>query len=219
MKVTDKILSLPPYISTAWKNIVSLQMESRPFGHVLIIELTTGNKVEVPNLDGQAIEKIFTTHAEVLEHEESLKKIPQQNFSFPIPMMEGFPPILQHNPEQANTPPLPKEMLEKIAAMTKSLLPEDLSNMPKAEPHCHCPYCQIIGAVFGTEETIPSVEEEVTDADLTFRTWDIAQKGEKLFTVTNPLDTKEHYNVFLGEPIGCTCGQKNCEHIQAVLRT
>ncbi len=219
MKVTDKILSLPPYISTAWKNIVSLQMENRPFGHVLIIELTTGNKVEVPNLDGRTIEKIFAAHAEVLEHEESLKKIPQQHFSFPMPMMDGFPPVLQHNPEQANTPPLPKEMLEKIAAMTKSLLPEDLSNMPKAEPHCNCPYCQIIGAVFGTEEVTSVIEEEVTDADLKFRTWDIEQKGEQLFTVTNPLDTKEHYNVFLGDPIGCTCGHKNCEHIQAVLRS
>ena len=214
MKVTDKILSLPPYISTAWKNVVSLQMESRPFGHVLIIELTTGNKVEVPNLGPPIIEKIFTTHAEVLEQEEILKKL-----SFPLPMMEGFPTVLQHNPEQAHTPPLPQEMLEKIAAMTKNLLPEGLSETPKAEPHCHCPYCQIIRSVFGAEETPPALEEEVTEADLQFRTWDIEQKGEKLFTVVNPLDLKEHYNVFLGDPIGCTCGQKNCEHIQAVLRS
>ena len=40
-----------------------------------------------------------------------------------------------------------------------------------------------------------------------------------LIVVTNPLDANEHYNVFLGDPIGCTCGQKNCEHIRAVLNS
>jgi hypothetical protein len=35
----------------------------------------------------------------------------------------------------------------------------------------------------------------------------------------NPLDHKEHYNVFLGDPIGCSCGNNNCEHIQAVLKS
>ncbi len=217
MKVTDKILSLPPYISTAWKNIFSLQMESRPYGHILIIELTTGNKIEVPNLDAFTIQKIFATHAEVTEQQESSQKplLP----GLPFPIIEGLPSMLQHAPEQANSPLLPQEMLEKIKMMTKGLLSDNLLSAPKAEPHCNCPHCQIIRAVFETEETSPPIEEEVSLADLTFRSWDIQQQCEKLFTVTNPLDAKEHYSVFLGKPPGCTCGNKSCEHIEAVLRS
>jgi hypothetical protein len=59
--------------------------------------------------------------------------------------------------------------------------------------------------------------EEVSDEDLKFRDWEIKQTAEQLYTVTNPLDANEHYNVFLGSPLGCTCGDKNCEHIRAVL--
>ena len=60
-------------------------------------------------------------------------------------------------------------------------------------------------------------EEIVSDEDLKFKTWDIVQTGEKLYDVTNPLDTKEQYHVYLGEPVGCTCGEQYCEHIRAVL--
>lgn len=221
MKITDKILSIPPYISTAWKNIVSMHVESRPYGHVLIIELITGNKVEVPNLDPKIIDQVFAVHAQVLEQEgKTSTAVTTQTFSFPLPFpIEGLTSVLQHNPEQADTPPLPPEMLEKIQSL-KGALPEDLTSMQKAEPHCNCPYCQITRAITG-EEAAPAAlpEEEVSEADLQFRTWDIKQESERLYSVTNPLDGKEHYNVFLGEPLGCTCGNKNCEHIQAVLRT
>lgn len=220
MKITDKVLSLPPYISTAWKNILSLQVENRPYGPLLVIELISGNRVEVPNLDRLVLEKVFAKHAEILEQETVAKKLPMQTFAFPFPMMEGLPNILQHSPEQADTPPLPTEMLEKIAAMTKGMVPEDLTNFPKAEPHCNCPHCQIMRAVVGTQEELPpAIEETVSEDDLKFKTWDIKQESDKLFSVANPLDPKEHYNVYLGEPLGCTCGNKNCEHIQAVLRT
>ena len=219
MKVTDKMLSLPPYISTSWKNIISLQVDSRPYGPVLVIELMTGNKVEVPNLDVKTIEKIFSTHAEVMDQEANSSKTALQSFAFPLPIIEGIPSLLQHNLEQANTPPLPPEMLEKITLMTKGLIPDDLTNLPKPEPHCNCPHCQIMRALSGTTEIPPSIEEDVSDEDLKFRTWDIKQEGEKLFSVTNPLDQKEHYTVFLGEPIGCTCGNNNCVHIQTVLRS
>jgi PhoH-like ATPase len=49
--------------------------------------------------------------------------------------------------------------------------------------------------------------------------WGIEQTAEQLYKVTNPLDANEQYNVFLGTPLGCTCGLKNCEHIRAVLNT
>ena len=222
MKITDKILSLPPYISTAWKNIVSIHVETRPYGHVLLIELVTGSKVEVPNLDPKLMEKIFSMHALALEQEGHQNPVATQTFAFPLPFpIEGLTSTLQHNPEQADTPPLPPEILEKIQSL-KGVLPEDLTSLQKAEPHCNCPYCQITRAITGAlleaEAPLP-IEEEVSAADLTFRNWDIKQEGDKLYCVTSALDKKEHYNVFLGEPVGCTCGSKNCEHIQAVLRS
>jgi hypothetical protein len=219
MKITDKILSLPPYISTAWKNIFSIHVETRPYGHVLLLELITGTRVEVPNLDPKIMEKIFTMHAHILE-EGPQNPVATQTFAIPLPFpIEGVTSVLQHNPEQADAPPLPPEIIEKIQSL-KGVLPEDLSQIQKAEPHCNCPYCQITRAVTGTLEEVPAqIEDEVSLEDLTFRNWDIKQEGDRLYSVTNPLDTKEHYNVFLGEPLGCTCGNKNCEHIQAVLRT
>jgi len=165
------------------------------------------------------MEKIFTMHAHIVE-EGPQNPVATQTFAIPLPFpIEGVTSVLQHNPEQADAPPLPPEIIEKIQSL-KGVLPEDLSQIQKAEPHCNCPYCQITRAVTGTLEEVPAqIEEEVSAEDLTFRNWDIKQEGDRLYSVTNPLDTKEHYNVFLGEPLGCTCGNKNCEHIQAVLRT
>jgi len=64
-------------------------------------------------------------------------------------------------------------------------------------------------------------DEEVKDEELTFKDeWEVKETGDKLlFSVHNPLDPKECYSVFLGDPIGCTCGKKNCDHIKAVLRS
>lgn len=220
MKITDKILSIPPYISTSWKNIVSLQVEPRSIGLVLVIELITGSKVEIPNLERPLLEQVFASHAKVIEDEGkgSLMTTPMP-FPFAFPNLEGLTSMIQHNEEQKESPPLPAEMLNRIAEMTKGLLPEDLSSIQQPQPHCNCPHCQVMRAVLGTYEKPSIIEEEVSDADLTFRSWDIKQENDKLYSVTNPLDNKEHYNVFLGDPLGCTCGNKNCEHIQAVLKT
>ena len=125
---------------------------------------------------------------------------------------------MQHNPAQADSPPMPKELLEKITGIAKVLGLEDPSQLPKPEPHCNCPFCQIARSFHGGEAEV-KMEEEVSAIDLQFRTWDIKQTAEKLYTLTNPLDEKEYYNVFLGDPLGCTCGQKNCEHIRAVLNS
>ena len=62
-------------------------------------------------------------------------------------------------------------------------------------------------------------KEEISEEDLRFREWDIEQKGENLYLVRNPLNQKEEYNVFLGNPVGCTCGKDNCEHIRTVLNS
>jgi len=224
MQINDKILSLPPYISTSWKNIISLQVESTTLGLVLIIEIISGSRVEIPNLDQSTLDRIFAIHAHYLENSSGIKKtpvIPQQfgfSLPFPLPGVEGLTSVLQHNSEEANTPDFPSELVEKLRELSKTINIEDLAIIPNPEPHCNCPHCQIMRAMVG-EEGCSLPEELVSDEELKFRTWDIVQQADKVYVVTNPLDVKEHYSVFLGEPLGCTCGQKNCEHLQAVLHS
>jgi hypothetical protein len=111
--------------------------------------------------------------------------------------------------------PLPAEILKKLSSIIQALGQDALGVMTPPEPNCNCPYCQLARSL------TPEVQEEelVSEADLTFRNWDIKQIGENLYQVSNPLDEKEQYNVFLGNPLGCTCGEKNCEHLQAVLHS
>jgi hypothetical protein len=204
MKITDIILSIPPYISTAWKNVVSLRVQ----GSTLLVELASGSKVEIPNLDAPTLKLIFAAHASSCESKKLAIPL--------IPGIEALGNLWQHSPEQASSPDLPPEMIEKIEMVAKNMPPAEANLLPKAEPHCNCPYCQIVRVIHTCHTPI---EEEVTDADLQFRDWDIQQEADKLYVVMNPFDKKEHYHVFLGEPLGCTCGQKNCEHLQAVLKS
>ena len=119
-------------------------------------------------------------------------------------------------------PNLPLEFLLKVKEILHAFGLDRAEEMPPVEPSCNCPYCQIrrtpLNSGGSAEEAIVA-EEEISDKDLSFRTWDIKQTAEKLYLVTNPLDEREQYSVFLGDPLGCTCGQKNCEHIRAVLNT
>ena len=250
MKINPKILSIPPYISTSWKNIASLHVENYPENYpptlVLVVTLLSGVRIEVPHLEQVMIEGIFAAHTRYLEQEER----PPQKISHPSPI--NFPPInisgeqaqilslglplqnaivgmdhlgslLQHNPEQADSPDLPSDVLQKIAQLSKTMGIDDPNAVPKPEPHCNCVHCQIARALQGGVAHVESIKEEpeeiVTDEELKFRTWDVVQTGENLYTVTNPMDTQEHYDVYLGNPVGCTCGENHCEHIRTVLNT
>jgi hypothetical protein len=218
MMITTQMLSIPPYISTTWKNITSLH--SIPDGQKfkLIVILNNGIQTVVPSLDQTQIDSIFEAHA---RYESTKAQTNQLSPSFKFPLTnqtELFNTAMQHNPDQSDSPELPKEILEKITSIAKVLGLEDVSQLPKPEPQCNCMFCQIARAFHG-EESDAKTEEIVSDKDLEFRTWDIKQTSEKLYHVTNPLDDKEQYSVYLGEPIGCTCGQKNCEHIRAVLNS
>ncbi len=243
MKINPQILSIPPYISTAWKNIASLHVENGNTSFILIVTLLNGTRIEVPHLEPSMVEAIFAAHARFLEQEEkpALPKVPprtplnflagndQQLISLEIPLkngltgMEGFGTMLQHNPEQAGSPDLPPDILDKITQLSKSMGLDDPNAVPKPEPHCNCMRCQIARAMqagVGDKESGKEEPEEiVSDEELKFKNWDVAQTDDKLYLVTNPLDEKEHYNVYLGEPIGCTCGENHCEHIRAVLNT
>lgn len=236
MKINNQILSIPPYISTSWKNIASLHVESQDSTIYLVVTLLSGARIEIPQLEPIMIEAIFSAHARYLEQEEkapapkllpgtplSLPDSSQQLASFALPLkdMQGLGNVSQHNPEQADTPDLPKQVLEKVGEITKAMGIDDLNALPKPEPHCNCVHCQIARAMRGDVENAPAEEPEeiVSDEELKFRTWDIAQTTDKLYVVTNPLDDKEHYNVFLGDPVGCTCGHHHCDHVRAVLNS
>lgn len=232
MKINDKIISIPPYISTTWDQVHSLFVDKEG----LMILLKSDLKIRVPLEDKGMLNQIFEAHRKFLENQTSSnlsktkkqKNLPQDAFSFGFPLkpgrmedLESFGQAMQHNPNLADSPDIPKDILDKIAKVSTALGLSDQENLPQAEPHCNCVHCQVARAINGQipEEKTENYEEEVSDEDLKFRDWDIKQKSEYVYLVSNPLDIKEKYNVYLGNPIGCTCGQKNCEHIRSVLNS
>lgn len=243
VKIDEKLICIPPHISVTWDQVTFLQSREDPEtkNFTLIIHLVDGKVVEVPDLDSSLIDIAFAAHMKHLEgkpssdEEESktfgglLQQItgltPEQLAGMPIrlgitkglPGIENIEMAFQHNQEQANAPDMPAEVLEKIGGMAKMMLGGDLNAFPKPEPHCNCMHCQLARAIHDIPKNENIENEPVTDEDLTFRSWDIKERGEKMFLVTNPLDPKEHYTVYLGSPVGCTCGDPDCEHIKAVL--
>lgn len=235
MKITKRILSIPPFLTTPWENVSSVQMDSEN----LLIALDDGQRVAIPNLDSEAIAKVFAQYEayleeETLSDEEFFQKIAEDDGLLPPKGM--MPPgvghlrfdlssanalagsFMQHDSGQMNAPPMPPEVLEKIVAITKALAPEDIEAIPKPEPHCNCPHCQISRSIRGElPDSDANSEETVLDEELTFREWDIEECGKNLFRVTSPLDKEEQYTVYLGEELGCTCGEADCEHIRHVL--
>lgn len=244
MKINENILSIPPYISTTWEHVCSLKVVDGTF----TITLIDDSQVQVPDLSDEEIKKSFESHvAHVEKYESALAESKQQDSSYPssplnqgpgllgseqaigFPIrfgsggLEGLGASMQHNPAQKDMPDLPTEILKKVAAVAKALGTDENLSLPSPEPHCNCLHCQIARAVqkgvTGEDVLSPEEEEVVTEEDLSFREWDISQDDEKLYTVSNPLDSDEKYSVYLGSPIGCTCGHKNCEHIKAVLNS
>ncbi|OJU82522.1 MAG: hypothetical protein BGO10_10285 [Chlamydia sp. 32-24] len=235
MKINDKILSIPPYLSTSWENVRALQFRDE----VLVIHLKDSESIQIPGLTKETVEQIFHIHSEYLEHQhlDTSKKEPnlfsnpsllsQDLSDSPVKLGFGFDAFgspLQHNPDHMNAPDLPEVVLKKISAIAKIIAPEDIQALPKPEPHCNCMHCQIAKAInkevqVQTDFVSESSEEEIVDEDLTFQQWNIEQTGDQLFNVTNRLDQTEQYRVYLGKPVGCTCGKEGCEHIVAVLKS
>jgi hypothetical protein len=216
MKINKSILHIPPYISTSWENITSIFAQE----HLLIVILKNETKIEIPNLSAQIIELIFDTHSKVLENNVKHKT----SISFGLPSsnigLESIPSAMQHDPQQKDAPDLPADIIKKIAGVAKIFAEETNIDFPQPEKNCNCMHCQIARALQISAGVNPeNLDENVNDDDLKFRVWDIKEENNKLFSVTNPLDQTEHYSVFLGEPLGCTCGKKNCEHIKAVLKS
>lgn len=234
MKINEKVLSIPPHISTTWAHVSALRMK----GNLLSITLNDGESISISGLSQEQIHLIFSFHAAYLEREilpeaqgdlstsrlkESLGSLGDQTtLSFALGSVEGFSTMLQHNQNQADSPDLPAEVLRKISQIAKAIIPLDEAQLPKAEPHCNCFHCQIARAVNPDAHQLEKkdgIEEEVRDEELQFEEWAITPAGDKLYTVSNRLDENETYRVFLGTPVGCTCGKTGCEHILAVLKS
>jgi hypothetical protein len=241
MKITNRIFSIPPYISTHWGNVSSLHVKD----NILAVSLMDGELIEIPNLDKPTLDTIFSLHATFVEQStsnenSSTKFVPPLSHSLLHPNMmhridvpfrlgmglgsvDDISSALQHNPNQANTPEIPAEILNKIVAITKIVAPEGVAILPQPEDSCNCVHCQIARAMGeGTESAhVVTLEKEevVSDAELNFQQWEITQTGDQLYSIVSKLDTKERYSVYLGHPIGCTCGKQNCEHIVAVLKS
>lgn len=238
MKINEKILSIPPHISTTWPHVSALRMK----GNLLSVTLIDGETISISGLSREQIDLVFSFHAAYLEKDvvsSSQNHLSMPNIgtfkeglgsfnepatlSFALGSMDGFNTMLQHNQTQANSPDLPMEVLNKIGQFAKALLPLDDTQLPKAEPHCNCFHCQIARVInpLSHADLTDSQEEEfeVRDDELQFEQWSVTQAGEHLYDVVNRLDDHEKYRVFLGKPIGCTCGKEGCEHILAVLKS
>ncbi len=241
IKIDEKLICIPPHLSTTWDQVSSIhaEEESHPNHHLLTIHLKDGSEVQINGLDSSVVDIAFSAHMKHLENnpaqDESHGKTfggviqqltglsPEQLAGVPIRLglglpggMDGLEMAMQHNQEQNNAPDVPSEMLEKIMMLAKTMIGSDISAFPKPEPHCNCLHCQVARAIHQLPKEAQQ-EEDVSDEDLSFRDWEIVQKNEQLFEVTSPLDPKEHYSVFLGTPVGCTCGIEGCEHLKAVL--
>lgn len=228
MKINDKVLSLPPYISTSWSQVTSILFKNG----ALVVNLRNADSVTIPGLSPQILDQIFAAHAAYTENEAQKNTLDSgliggSPFKIGFSTTDGLGAALQHNPEQAGAPDLPPQMLEKLGAIAKIIAPEDIENLPLPESNCNCMHCQIARAIqtslhAPTDQPHIHHEQEgelVSDAELQFPEWDITQTGDNLFSVVNHLDQSEKYNVFLGHPVGCTCGKAGCEHILAVLKS
>lgn len=224
MKITDKIISIPPYISTSWDRVESLHMQE----DILIISLNDNSRVKIPYLSKETIDLLFQTHATHLEHQAKPTKAVnvEQLINTPLKMVfgtiESIGQALQHNPAYSDLPAIPIEIANKLAGLGKVIPAEDIAAMPNPETGCNCMYCQMVRILkAGTKEQEVEGEKHediVSDEELRFEEWAVSSIGDKMYLVTNKLDSKEQYTVFLGDPIGCTCGKPHCEHVIAVLR-
>ncbi len=232
MLINREVLSLPPYISTSWGHIKALYM----LEETLVVCLTDGILIKIPNLPTSILEKIFEMHSVYLTEQTQQitnrqRKGELEGLSrLEIPFRIGLGSIenmmmtaLQHNQAQADMPDMPPEILSKITSIARAITPDDVAQFPKPEPHCNCMFCQLARAMHGMTvdkqpEKIPEkpVEKEEPPAS----PWVVHQHQENCYHVHHKESPNEIYNVFLGEgQVGCNCGKHGCDHILAVLRS
>ena len=241
IKITNTILSIPPHISSRWEFIQSLRVQEGK----LIITLKDGSSCPIPSLTQEEISTIFSafaSNAHSLEEDEKkkedlLKKDLSQlvdgikrGFSDFMNLISkqggsplGFAKALEHDPSNAHLAPLPPEAKKRVEMLLQIVPEDEILSMHEPVPHCNCMYCQVQRllreALFKKKHLIEDEGEPVEESELKFTEWDVESLGDNLYIVRSKLNPQEEYRVFLGEPLGCTCGKANCEHIIAVLRS
>lgn len=234
MRINHKVLSIPPYISTSWKNICSLQSKKEDGKHLLLIYLQDKSCITVPEIEEVVIKAIFEAHAKHLEIEnkasvQSVNKKSQTPATSPDSNIKSFEmgsvnSLACHNEAERNAPDLPPYILTKVEQISKEMGLSNSATLPFPEPNCNCPFCQIAKSMQKSSEAEVSFtsfeedeEEEISLEDLSFTSWMIRPLKTNLYQVVHPDEPEKNYEVFLDSPIGCTCGSNRCEHIKAVL--
>lgn len=241
MKITDKILSIPPYLSTSWLNVSALYMEGHPELQVptLVICLKDGQKIHLPELEIELLEMIFDNHTRFLAREKpkggiSILQLPAKvslsswmsDYLTSLPLRSVGDPedlslFMKHNPEINGVIPIPDEILKRVMVISKTIMrPQDREALPVPEENCQCPHCLIAQAIRkGFEQNEDHIDEEITEEDLRLGSWLIKAEADHQFQVSNSLDPAETFTVSLRGPVNCSCGEEHCEHIKVVLRS
>lgn len=241
MKITPFLLSIPPHVSARWEYIQSLRVQE----NVLIVTLKDGSSCAIPGLTQEELSQIFTAFSsyaqqperEESKHDEILKKDLSQLFEG---IKKGFSDFVQafaktgvhslsfaksleHDPANAHLAPLLPDAKRRVEMLLQIVPEEEILSMPEPVQDCNCMYCQVQRllreALFKKKHLGEEMGEPVDESELTFTEWTVEPLSDKLYAVRNKLNPQEEYRVFLGEPLGCTCGKANCEHILAVLRS
>lgn len=249
MKINQRVLHIPPYISCKWSEIASIGVENIEGKDLLHVQLLSGARATVPNLNQDEIDLIFKMHVhhleEVADEEErfkNVKEIPFFSNLFQAPPMDanvatsfGAPisfhldandpsSLFQgHNPQFSNSPPLPKEILDKITLIAKAIGGEMIKEVEPVEL-CNCFFCQIARALKNEriEERKPHVPKNLPKDLLRGGIdpeWMVDEVGPNMFKVISREEPGMVYQVYLGHPIGCSCGSNRCQHIIAALKT
>lgn len=266
MKITSKILSIPPYLSTSWYEVDSLfQSEDG----ALVVALTNGMQVRLEHLSTEVVHTIFMAHARFLEEEaereeeeddevSELLSSPHAEVEFsvhsPFAMGEvdemsgdAMKIFMEHDPSRSLGPLLPEPLLKRVTSLAKMFLPPDMIPLDSSHENCRCPFCQIVRALSGTPQPLlEEGEEKKKSTDLREEArekkglkeglehkkhspdkapkhpqspWVIQQLDDQTYTVTDRAHPDQVYNVSLATPVTCSCGQPNCVHIVAVLKS
>ncbi|NDE63904.1 MAG: hypothetical protein EB053_06075 [Chlamydiae bacterium] len=249
MKINHRVLHIPPYISCKWSEIASIGVESIEGQNVLHVQLLSGARAIVPNLTQDEIDLVFKMHVQHLEaaaeEEEKFKNVKEIPFfsnlfqpppmdanvatSFGAPISFHFdatdPSSLfqGHNPQFANSPALPKEILDKITLIAKAIGGEMVKEVEPVDL-CNCFFCQIARALHNErkDEKKPHIPKNLPKDLLSGGIdpeWMVEEVGPHMFKVTSRDEPGILYQVYLGDPLGCSCGSNRCQHIVAALKT
>ncbi|MFZ4098935.1 MAG: hypothetical protein ACOYKZ_01225 [Chlamydiia bacterium] len=224
MAITRRALHLPPYISTSWQHVVSLHMEQdEEEGPILVVTLVNGTQILVPALEEPVVRQIFAVHAKVLEAEQSTQEPSiAQVMTKRTPtevVADELETMMEHTPSQADAPPLPRDLLDRVQQLGKLMGADFVVTLPQPEPGCNCCHCQVHRALHhglaqqAASASAPPVDEQASGSDWTIQ----SEEGSTAFHVIRGSDESVSYLVTLGESISCSCGQPGCEHIRAVL--